>query len=199
MMSKPTSTTESTSSPTVPTLVGSDTTDGESFSINRLFGNINGIFRTPTDIPFTKPVNMEDSNIYILKLNNQSNAIYLAIMVLVLGILYIIVIYLFSFLFIPINTITTESNMFSSLIFNPDSTINVFHKYIKSNVRDGFSNISNNSTIQNISEMVSIYTKQGKAFVQYWFHRMLLFFHIKNGSITNTKKINRVSFMDLTY
>ena len=152
------------------------------------------------NMPFTKLITTAgDENMYILKLNHQSNATYLAIMVLVLGIVYIIIIYLFSFLFIPIDTIATESNMFSSLIFNPDSTVNVFHKFIKSNVRDGFSNISNNSTIQNIREGIDIYIEKVKSFIHYWFHRMLLFFHIKNGTIKNTKKINRVSFMDLTY
>ena len=144
-------------------------------------------------------LNPIDTNKYIISLNTESNVIFLSITTLVLGILYIIVIYLASFMFIPINTITTESSMFGSLIINPESPISVFNSFVKQKMQDGFSNIAENTAFQSIWIQFNEKWASIQSYIQYWFHRVLLFFYIKKNTIQTTKKINMVSFMDIKY
>ena len=148
------------------------------------------------------PSNESDTNSYIIALNKSSNVVYLAICTLIIGIVYILVIYLCSFIFIPINTLNSESSMFSSFLFNPDSPITIFNNFVKSKIDESFSNISENSTLQNtIADFkyklrTSINTVQ--SFIQYWFNRLLLFFYINKNTINTTKQLNRTSFADLS-
>lgn len=136
-----------------------------------------------------------DKNTYYIALNKSSNAGYLAIITLFIGMFYIIIIYLFSFIHVPINTISAESTMVSSFLFSPDSTIGAFKSFVKSKCAksfsnmESFSNISENATEQFIGKLSTT--------IQYWFHRLLLIFYIKKNTISSTQKMNRVSFMDI--
>ena len=148
------------------------------------------------------PINIVDTNTYIIALNKSSNVVYLAICTLIIGIVYILVIYLCSFIFIPIDTLTSESSMFSSFLFNPESPITIFNSFVKTKMDESFSNISENSTMQNtIADFkykinTAIHTSQ--SFIQYWFNRLLLFFYINKNTINTTKQLNRTSFTDLS-
>ena len=148
------------------------------------------------------PINKFDTNTYIIALNKSSNVVYLAICTLIIGIVYILVIYLCSFIFIPIDTLTSESSMFSSFLFNPESPITIFNSFVKTKMDESFSNISENSTIHNtIADFkykinTAIHTSQ--SFIQYWFNRLLLFFYINKNTINSTKQLNRTSFADLS-
>ena len=135
-------------------------------------------------------VNDKDINKYIIALNEESNVISLAIWTLFIGILYIIIIYLFSFMFVPIDSITAESTMFSTLIFSPESSISIFNKFIKTKM-ESFSNVSENSTIQNIMSFLETQFNKIQNMIQYWFHRVLLFFYINKNTITS--KYNSVN------
>ena len=148
------------------------------------------------------PINRFDANTYIIALNKSSNVVYLAICTLIIGIVYILVIYLCSFIFIPIDTLTSESSMFSSFIFNPESPITIFNSFVKTKMDESFSNISENSTIHNTITYfkykinTAIHTSQ--SFIHYWFNRLLLFFYINKNTINSTKQLNRTSFADLS-
>lgn len=135
-------------------------------------------------------VNDKDINKYIITLNEESNVISLAIWTLFIGILYIIIIYLFSFMFVPIDSITAESTMFSTLIFSPESSINIFNKFIKTKM-ESFTNVSENSTIQNIMSFLETLFNKIQNIIQYWFHRVLLLFYINKNTITS--KYNSVN------
>lgn len=142
----------------------------------------------------TIPKQSSDLNQYIITLNKSSNATYLAMCTLVIGIVYIIIMYLSSFIFVPINTITEESSMFSLLLFNPKSSISIFNDFIKTKMHDyaeNFSNISENPTVQPILESVNQTITKIKTFLYYWFHRLLLIFYVNKETISITK--NRVS------
>ena len=165
----------------------------------RIQSIINTILTVNVASQATAQVNPVDANKYIISLNKESNVIFLSITTLVLGIIYILIIYLASFMFIPINTITTESNMFGSLIVNPESSIGVFNAFVKSKMQDGFSNITENSTIQQFIINLNVIFLRIQTNIQYWFHRFLLFFYIKKNTIQTTKKLNQVSFMDIKY
>lgn len=133
-----------------------------------------------------------DKNTFVIALNNSSNVMVFSFFVLLLFIVYIIIMYLCSFILIPIDTITSESHMFSSLIFNPNSANTIFHQFIQSNL-DGFSNISDNTTVMGISisgiiKTINIKLKDMMHFINYWFHRGLLYFYIQNGTISSIQR-----------
>lgn len=126
-----------------------------------------------------------DTNTYIIALNNSSNAWSISFLVLFLVILYIIIMYLCSFIYVPIQTITNESQMFSSLLFNPTSPITLFNDFVKSKM-ENFSNISENYAILDYIKHKIEYIYKS---MQYWFHRSLLYFYIHKGTITSTRQI----------
>jgi len=136
----------------------------------------------------------EDKNTYYIALNKTSNAGYLAISTLFIGIFYIVIIYLFSFIYIPTDQISNESALVSSFLFNPKSAVDVFSKFVKTECSaEHFSNMSKNTTIELITNKIDEFT----SYIQYWFHRLLLIFYINKNTISSTQKINRISFMDI--
>ena len=149
-----------------------------------------------------------DTNKYYIMLNRTSNAGYLAMSTLFIGIAYIVVVYLFSFIYNEIGEISNQSEMVSAFLFNPRSGVDMFHhyiyKYVDAHVHpsttrsnkcaiDNFSNMSEITTIQLITDKIEQFTD----LIQYWFHRLLLIFYINKNTISSTQKINRTSFMDI--
>lgn len=131
--------------------------------------------------------NTNDKNSYVIALNDSSNALFFSFLILFLFILYILIMYLCSFIFIPINTIRSESHMFSSLIFNPDSANTIFTKFIKSKLEQ-FTNISDSSKIielpiHKITDSIKMITDS----INYWFHRGILYLYINKGSISSVR------------
>lgn len=150
---------------------------------------------TTTTTSFTNifPYNMSlfntnDNNSYVIALNNQSNAMVFSFVVLFLFVFYIVCMYLASFIFIPIDTIRSESQMFNSLLFNPNSANSIFSNFVKSKLEQ-FTNISDSSgffglPIHKITDSVKIATE----YINYWFHRFLLYFHINKGTISSVRR-----------
>jgi hypothetical protein len=134
--------------------------------------------------------NSIDNNTYVIALNASSNAHIMSFFTLLLVVLYIIIMYAFSFIYVPINTISQESHMVYSLLFNPGSSIDIFNQFVKSKL-ESFSNISDNSSFlgisfQPIAEIININFNKMINFINYWFHRSLLYFYIHKNTITTT-------------
>jgi len=132
--------------------------------------------------------NMTDKNTYVIALNNSANAMVFSFFVLFLFVFYIICMYLASFIFIPIDTITSESQMFNSLIFNPDSATAIFSDFIKSKL-ENFSNISDSPDFLGLPiHKITTTLKYATDHVNYWFHRGLLYFYINKGTISSVRR-----------
>lgn len=142
---------------------------------------------------YTLPSNMSlfntnDTNTYVISLNNSSNALVFSFFILFLFVFYIVCMYLASFIFIPIDTIRSESQMFNSLIFNPNSANSIFSNFVQSKLEE-FTNISDSSgffemQIHKITDLM----KKTITVLNYWFHRFLLYFYINKATISSVRR-----------
>jgi len=152
--------------------------------------------------------NMIDKNTYFLNLNNQSNSMYGAFVLLFICVLYFFIIYLVSFMYLPIaQTLPQEYGMFVKFMnmvygnpsnFNP-ATIAIG---VTDNTNDAFTLINPSTTINTIqsspwmAQWMETIDKNTKN-VQDAFNRFYLKLYMKNGAISTTQPLNKRSLFDV--
>jgi len=140
--------------------------------------------------------NGTDGNIYYLNLNNQSNAISATIWFLILAVFYFFIIYLVSFMYLPIAKILPQEwGMFLNMMYGNPMNQNPLSS---SSSVQGFGNMTDYlpDTRPYRNYLSEIVDKKTRGF-QEWLNRFYLRFYTKRNAVFSIQKMNRRTLSDI--
>jgi len=135
---------------------------------------------------------------------SMANAIYGTIVLFMVVILYFFILYLVSFIYLPIaETMKQESGMFikfMNMMYGNPSKIKPHVDLNTIKPSDGFTTMNLGQYIPNTGPYIDSIRKSmdnNATWFQQLMNRFYMFFYIKNGAVVTTQKMNKRSFLDV--